>query len=102
MDECPGTKKTKFFVKNNKGQFAIEAILLMSVLVGAFILFSNTLREKKLISKLFAQPIGSIRNMTGYGTFKETCTGLGGSRSQQRLSNCHPNSVSRALSSDPN
>ena len=89
-------------LKNNKGQFAIEAILLMSVTVGLFIFFTKTIKEKQLISNLFSRPINSIKNMTTFGTWKENCTGFGSSKSKQTLANCHPNSITRGLSSNPN
>lgn len=88
--------------KNNRGQLAIESVLLLSVLVGLFFTVSNTIKEKKVISRLFEPTIGSVKNMTAYGTWKESCLGLGSGKRQQKLSNCHPNSINRALSSNPN
>jgi len=81
---------------------AIETVLLLSVLVTGFMLFTNLIKQKQLLPKLFSTPITSLKNMAGYGTWQETCQGLGSSKSPQRLSNCHPNSITRALSSDPN
>jgi len=101
MEKSLGTKKINP-QKNQRGQMAIEAVLLLSVMVGGFLLFSQKMQEKKVLQKLFSTPITSLRNMTGFGTWKETCQGLGSSKSAQRLSNCHPNSISRDLSSDPN
>jgi len=76
--------------------------LLLSVMIGGFLLFSREMQNRKILQKLFTTPITSVKNMTGYGTWKETCQGLGSSKTKQRLSYCHPNSITRALSSDPN
>ena len=102
MEKCHGKRKTRSLLRNSKGQFAIEAVLLMTVLLGGFFTVTKIIRDKQMIGKLFGTGITSIRNMTGYGTFKESCQGLGSSKSKQTLSHCHPNSISRALSSDPN
>jgi len=101
LEKSDGTKEINC-LSNRRGQLAIEAVLLLSVLITGFILFTKTVREKQLLPRLFNAPITSLKNMAGYGTWRETCQGLGSSKSPQRLSNCHPNSITRALSSDPN
>ncbi len=93
---------SKKISQNNNGQFAIETVLLMAVLVGGFVLFTNQVKQSGYITKLFSAPILNIKNMTSYGTWKESCTGFGSSKSQQTLANCHPNSITRGLSSNPN
>lgn len=108
MVKCRGIEESKnFFVskkflKNNNGQLAIEVVLLMSVLISTFVFLTGQLRQRQVFQNLFTKPIVSLRNMTGYGTFKENCKGLGASGAAQKLSNCHPNSITRSLSSDPN
>lgn len=102
MSECLGKRESKISsLRDQRGQFAIEAVLLMALLIGTFMFVTGIIKEKKMIAKLFSGPIGSVRNMTGYGTFREACEGLGANKRRQNLSQCHPNSVSRALSSDP-
>jgi hypothetical protein len=102
MDSFRGKKKNKFFFfKNQKGQFAIEAVLLTAVLIGAFTFATANIKQKGYIPKLFGKPIQSLRNMTAFGTFRETCIGLGANKKSQTLSQCHPNSITRALSSKP-
>jgi hypothetical protein len=87
--------------KNNKGQVALESILLMSVLVFVFLTLSNTIQEKKLLAKLVEKPMTNLKAMTAYGTWSsEGCTAPG--KSRQTIDKCHPNSIARSLSSDPN
>ena len=86
--------------KNSQGQMAIEAILMMVVLLGGFTVLTKTIREKKLLSTFVAKPISSIAAMTAYGTWKDTgCTAPG--KSAVSIGKCHPNSISRSLSSEP-
>lgn len=86
--------------KNNKGQIAIESVLLMTILLGAFTLVSNTIREKQLVSKMVAKPMESVKAMTAYGTWKaDGCIAPG--KPKQTIGKCHPNSIARSLSSDP-
>ena len=99
MAKLNGLKKNSL---NQKGQFAIEAVLLMSVLIGGFLLFTKTMQENKVIQKLFTKPIVSLRTMTAYGTWKEDCIGFSKSKQKFNQSNCHPNSIHRGLSSNPN
>lgn len=102
MDACRGKRKSKFSdLRNQRGQFAIEAVLLTTLLVGTFVFVTGVIKEKKMIPKLFGGPIKSMSNMAGFGTFRESCEGLGSNKKKQKLSNCHPNSISRALSSKP-
>ncbi len=85
--------------KNNKGQLAIESVLLMVVLVGAFLALTKYVKDQKLLAKLVKKPINSVAAMTAYGTWKDTgCSAPG--KSAVTLGKCHPNSISRSLSSD--
>ena len=87
---------------NNRGQFAIEAVLLMTILVGAFLALTKFAREKQFLQNLAGKPIDRIRIMAGYGTWKEQCVALGSGKQKMTLAKCHPNSINRSLSSDPN
>lgn len=93
-------RRIKKITQNEKGQFAIEAVLLMLVLIGCFSLVIKQLKEKEVIQNLTDQSVGKAKNMASYGTWQDTCKGMKGG-SSQTASNCHPNSINRALSSDP-
>ncbi len=102
-DESLGQKKNKAthsFYKNQKGQFAIEAVLLMSILFGAFIALTNYAKEKQFMNKLLQKPMARVGRMAAYGTWNDECTAQGKSK-KISLGKCHPNSIGRALSSDP-
>lgn len=85
---------------NNKGQFAIEAVLLMTVLVGAFLVVTSEVKKRGLLSKFVEKPVTRLGTMSGYGTWQSECVGQGSSK-KQTLGKCHPNSIHRSLSSDP-
>lgn len=95
--------KTNAFLglrKNNKGQIAIESVLLMTVLLSCFFLVTKTIRDKQMISKMVEKPMNSVKAMTGYGTWNaDGCTAPG--KPRQTIGKCHPNSIARSLSSDP-
>lgn len=91
-----GLKKTN----NKRGQAAIESVLLALVLMGVFIKLTSTIREKQMISKMVAKPMQNIATMSGYGTWKSECSAFG-KTAKQTLGKCHPNSIARSLSSDP-
>lgn len=85
--------------ENNKGQIAIESVLLMTVLISVFFLVTKTIREKQLVSKMVAGPMQNVKAMTGYGTWRaDGCVAPG--RARQTIGKCHPNSIARSLSSD--
>ncbi len=90
----------KIFLKNNYGQFAIEAVLLTVVMVSIFALAVKFLRDRQYIQLLTNDSVGKVKNLSEYGTWKPVCKALKGSASQT-AANCHPNSINRALSSDP-
>jgi hypothetical protein len=85
---------------NNKGQIAIEAVLLMILFVGIFASSMKFLRDKAFLQTLTDRSVTKIKNMAEYGTWQEQCKALKGG-SSQTAANCHPNSINRALSSDP-
>ena len=85
---------------NQKGQFAIEAVLLMSILLGLFLALSNYAKENEFGKKLVQGPIERVARMSAYGTWHKECVAQGKSK-KVSLGKCHPNSMSRALSSYP-
>jgi len=81
---------------------ALEAVLLMTVLLGTFIFVTNYVRDKKLISNLVKKPIQSVAVMAGYGVWKSDGGGCKvPGKSSVTLGKCHPNSIARSLSSAP-
>lgn len=94
------TNEFRGLKKNNKGQMAIEAVLLMVLLLSAFLFLTKELKDRKILSGLVARPIKSIATMTAYGTWRsDGCTAPG--KSKLTLGKCHPNAIARSLSSDP-
>ncbi len=87
-------------IKNRRGQFAIEAVLLMTVLVGAFMFLTKEARSRNLLQNFISQPMERLANMTGYGTWSIACS-ANGSKKKETLGKCHPNSIHRSLSTDP-
>jgi hypothetical protein len=85
---------------NNKGQFAIEAVLLMTLFIGIFAASMKFLRDKEFLQTLTDKSVTKVKNMSEYGTWKQDCKAMKGG-SSQTAANCHPNSINRALSSDP-
>jgi len=79
---------------------AIESVLLMTILVGGFMYLTKLIRDRQLVSNLVAKPIQNVATMTAYGTWRsDGCTAPG--KSKQSIGKCHPNSIARSLSSDP-
>jgi hypothetical protein len=85
---------------NNKGQFMIEAVLLMTLFVGVFAFTMKLIRDKQIIQNLTDASVTKVKNLSEYGTWKQDCKAMKGG-SSQTAANCHPNSINRALSSDP-
>ena len=88
---------------NNKGQFAIESVLLMTILLGVFLAVTNYAKQKNLLANLVEKPVQSVAIMTGFGVWKSgDGTGCKApNKPTVTLGKCHPNSISRSLSSDP-
>jgi hypothetical protein len=72
----------------------------MTVLVGAFLLLTSEARKRNFIQDLATKPMARLANMTGYGTWQMGCY-ANGSKKKETLGKCHPNSIHRSLSSDP-
>lgn len=81
----------KRLVRNNKGQFLIETVLLMVLTVGLFIGASNFLREKKILAKMIGGPWEKASGMIEAGVWDKP--------DQARAK--HPNQLSRSLSLKP-
>ena len=102
-DESLGSTKNNFSIKsfcNQKGQFAIEAVLLMTLLMGILVAVANVAKQKEFGKKLVQDPMERIGRMAAYGTWNKECVAQGKSK-KVSLGKCHPNSMSRALSSYP-
>ena len=102
MEKFPGSIKNNQPLHNRKGQFAIEAVLLMVLLVGVFLGITNYTQKKNMLQKLVSEPMtNKIRTMIGFGTWKPDGCIATGKSTRQTLGKCHPNSIHRSLSSDP-
>ena len=88
------------FYSVDRGQATIEAVLLVIVLIGAFTLATNTIREKQIVQKFTNKSVESVKNMAEYGSWRQECKPAKGP-GRARAAQCHPNSIGRALSSDP-
>ncbi len=93
-------EQSRRIILNSKGQFAIEAVLLMTLFAGVFALTMKLIRDKQIIQNLTDTSVTKVKNMSEYGTWKSECKSMKGG-SSQTAANCHPNSINRALSSDP-
>lgn len=82
-----------FKVQNNqRGQFLIESVLLIVVMVGIFMAGTNALRDKKFLAKLIGGPWEQVQGMIECGVWgppKKSCAKL-------------PGQTSRTISMDPN
>lgn len=56
---------------NNKGQFVIEAVLLMVVMVSVFMASVNFLKDKKFVAKLVSSPWIKISGMIEAGVWED-------------------------------
>lgn len=76
---------------NNKGQFAIEAVLLTVIFVGAFMAATEFLRNEKFLAKMVGGPWVQIQGMTECGVWG----------APSKVCKKHPNNTSRLLTYDP-
>lgn len=81
----------KRLVRNNRGQFLIETVLLMVLTIGLFIGASNFLRDKKILSKMIGGPWLKVSGMIEAGIWDAP--------DQARAK--HPNQIDRSLSLKP-
>lgn len=78
-------------VRNNKGQFLIETVLLMVLTLGLFMASANFLREKKVLAKLIASPWEKASGMIEAGIWDKP----------EQARTKHPNQIKRSLTLDP-
>ena len=81
----------KSLARNSKGQFAIEAVLLMVITVGLFAAATTQLREKQILAKLIEGPWKKVAGMIETGVWEDPKT------SQSK----HPNQANRGVTFDP-
>lgn len=86
--------------KNQRGQIAIEGVLLMTILLAGFLVVRNKLQTAQPIQKLMDHGAKRIKHMTEYGVWREQCRPVSGGAGET-AANCHPNSINRSLSSLP-
>lgn len=75
--------KASYLLNNDRGQFAIETVLIALITVGAFISATNTIREEKLLAKLIESPWASVNGMIECGEWgpkKSACANHPGQR----------------------
>lgn len=93
-------KFASYIKLNQSGQFLIEYVLLMIVVLGLFLFVTNTIREKKSLVKFTNSAVTKVQNMSQFGTWKDSCKPLKGGN-VEKGGYCHPNSINRGLSSNP-
>ena len=76
---------------NNKGQFAIEAVLLAFIFVGIFIASTRVLRENKVLAKLIGGPWTQVQGMVECGIWG----------APSKVCKKHPNNFYRSTTWDP-
>ncbi len=81
----------KPMLKNQKGQFVIEAVLLMIVMVGIFVASMNALRDSKFLSKLVSGPWERVAGMMESGVWAPA------KEARQQ----HPNQKTRSITNEP-
>lgn len=77
---------------NNKGQFVIEAVLLMIVTIGFFLWGTNQLREGKFLAKMIGGPWKKVSGMIESGVWD----------TPESARKKHPNQTNRSISLRPN
>lgn len=74
-------------LRNNKGQFVIETVLMMMITIGTFMWAMNQLRDNKYLARLIGQPWQQISGMIESGVWGTPDTVRGK----------HPNQLNRSL-----
>ena len=77
-------------MKSQRGQLVVEAVLLMSVLLGITMLVSSFFQKSQLAQKLTFEPWSQLTNMIECGSWS-SCQTAG----------VHPSTVDRGLSLNP-
>lgn len=78
-------------LKNNKGQFVIESVLMMIVTIGFFMWATSELRNSKFLAKMIGGPWEKVAGMIESGVWD----------SADAARSKHPNQMKRSLSLDP-
>lgn len=73
-------------LKNRRGQFVVEGILLSVILVGVLMLLTKKIREGKVVTKMVTGPWTKVAGMTENGVWDEA-----GPAARKK----HPNNFSR-------
>lgn len=81
----------KSLLKNENGQFVVEAVLLMVLSVGLLILGIRVLREGKILESLVASPWQKVAGMIESGNWEVA----------EAAAKKHPNQIDRSLSLKP-
>lgn len=77
---------------NQKGQFVIEGVLLMVVMVGVFISATRYLREERFLAKLVGGPWEIVSGMVESGVWEPPAS----------AKTKHPNQITRSNTERPN
>ncbi len=76
----------KFTRGSQQGQFVIEGVLLMVVMLSLFVASTNALREGKYLSSLIERPWGEVQGMLECGVWgppSKACKSLPGQLGRQ-------------------
>ena len=85
------TKQLAQPLRNRRGQFLIETVLMMTVTIGLFVFGTAKLREGKFLAKLISGPWEKVAVMIETGTWETRAVGV----------TKHPNTQNRGISLDP-
>lgn len=86
------TKNSKIrLLRNNRGQFLIEAVLLMFVSISLLLFGLRALKENNAMATLVSGPWEKVAGMIESGSW----------RPAEEAAKKHPNQVDRSLSLDP-
>jgi len=78
-------------VRNNRGQFLIEAVLLMFISISLLLFGLRALKENKSMATLVSGPWQKTAGMIESGSW----------RPAEEAATKHPNQIDRSLSLDP-
>jgi len=78
-------------LRNRKGQFVIETVLLMVLMIGTFAWATNQLREKQYLAKLISGPWVKVSGMIESGVWE----------APDKARKLHPNQINRSNTVDP-
>ncbi|MBY0314100.1 MAG: hypothetical protein K2Q26_01185 [Bdellovibrionales bacterium] len=79
-------------LRNQKGQMTIEAVLLLVIFVGIFLVTQRIFKEKNYLSQIVSGPWSYMRGMVESGVWMDA----------ESARSKHPNRFSRRASPRPN